>query len=766
MAAAENPIRKLGELLVIEGDLPAEAIPKILELQKAYQQTRGHMLFGQICVEKNLISRDRLQQVLKKYDKSIPLGQLMLLMGFLSAEALTKALARQKKEPEIKLGEILTSSQLITETQLVTALSLQRDIPVIKPEVEQLDINLLRGLDPQFVLKQAFLPLRRDQHQLVLAMEDPLDHKLQTTLKNHFQLRLVPVLASAREIRAALKSCYQREIERVRQLHEAARQPDVRSESPPPITADNPSDSPFSKLSLYEDESPTNQETGEPEAKYEADSPFRTLSLYEDDSPATAATAATTPLQIHMTPEPPPPPATESSAPTPFAEPSPPLKETLIVGTTSLSSADGQQRQEEGMLNYLIRNALIDRASAIHIEPQDKYLRVRYRINGVLQQRTALPQNLGTPMLIRLKEVCQLDSENNQTPQHHRLQARFNEEEFELSIATCPGTLGESVVLQIRSRQNTYASEWLNLEKIGFSPLYLQRLQQALAQPGGLVFITGPQRSGKTTTGYAAVNALNLLSHAIVSVENPVEHLMSGMTQMRWDPDGSLSFADLIRTTPHLDPDIVLISETESPESLTAAIEVALTGTKIITACPSFDTIGALLRLMSQGLEQYLMASGQLTLLSQRLVRKLCPDCRFSDKPSPRLLDFLGLRYIDPEAFPLWWPRGCEACQQTGYKGQTALHEILICTENLREALLTGQSAGQLRKWVWQEGKIISLAEDGYYKATQGLTSLTEVQRVASRSAQTRKWTAETLCQACHGDESVFEPPKSGGKIL
>lgn len=698
---------KLGELLVKEGYIPTDAVQKVLEIQKelAFISTREYKPFGQICVGLKLLSTDELQSFLKKHRKSILLGELLIKMRAIKSPHLEKALEIQEKEPERRLGEILLSLNVLNENQLVDAISLQLDIPKMLPAVELMDVSLLRGLDPQFVVKNGFLPVTRDEDQVTVVMEDPQDEKLKKYLRTHFQCRVIPAIAPSGEIRTALKAYYTQEFERIKQAHisqqQAAQIPEVKQE---------------------EDEWSDSHTGG-------GESPFSSLSLYEEEK------------------------KTEAPPPEPKQ-----LVETLIVGDVSLSSPDGKFKQEEGMLNYLIKNALLDQASSIHIEPQDRYLRIRYRINGVLNQKTALPQNLGMPMLARLKQVCALKAEHTHIPQRNRVQAKFNEQEFELGIATYPGSFGENMVLNIRQKQGANTNELLHLERTGLSPLYLRRMQKQLVQPGGLIIITGPPRSGKSTTEYASLNYLNLLTRSIVTAENPVELLLTGVAQGNWTPESGLTFAELIQSMSYMDPDVLMISEVDSPETLKATVDIALSGAKVLTAYPSFDTMSALLRLASQGLESFLIASSNISVLSQRLVRKLCPHCKVTDQASREFLDLLGLTAVAPDANLLHWPRGCNECNQIGYIGQTAIHEMLVCNETIRAAILDHQPAAKIRDLARNEAKLVSMAEDGYFKSVEGVTSLSEVQRVAFINEFDSKspWEADQILKVCRGEEPSY----------
>ena len=325
-------------------------------------------------------------------------------------------------------------------------------------------------------------------------------------------------------------------------------------------------------------------------------------------------------------------------------------------------------------------------------------------------------------------------------------------------MATFPCHWGEIVSLKIKEQQSNVFERLYNLQHIGFSPLYLRRFQEQLHQPGGLVILTGPALSGKTTSLYAAIRYLNEQNRSIITAENPVEHLITGTQQSSWTPDATGSYADHIRAMGFLDPDILMISDISTPEALDATVELALSGAKVLTAYPAFDGTGALLKLSKMGLADYLIASNQITVLSQRLIRRLCPHCKQPHTPDPHLFTALGLVDVDPQGLAFWGPRGCDQCQQRGYQGMVAIHELLVINEAIREALLEGKPAASIRGIARTEAKLVSMAEDGFYKALEGITSLEEVRRMAfvnEYDAQT-PWEAEEIRAICAGLQPDF----------
>lgn len=441
----------------------------------------------------------------------------------------------------------------------------------------------------------------------------------------------------------------------------------------------------------------------------------------------------------------------DTYAPTLYAEDHP------QVGGVDIYPEDSQRRQEDKVVHFLLKSALKDRANDIHIEPLENSLRIRYRIDGVLHHKTDLPHDLAAPLVSRLKELCGLSTQATE-PQRNRVKAHLLEKELELSMATFPCHWGEIVSLKIKEQQSNVFERLYNLQHIGFSPLYLRRFQEQLHQPGGLVILTGPALSGKTTSLYAAIRYLNEQNRSIITAENPVEHLITGTQQSSWTPDAAGSYAEHIRAMGFLDPDILMISDISTPEALDATVELALSGAKVLTAYPAFDGTGALLKLSKMGLADYLIASNQITVLSQRLIRRLCPHCKQTHTPDPHLFTALGLVDVDPRGLSFWGPRGCDQCQQRGYQGMIAIHELLVINEAIREALLEGKPAASIRGIARTEAKLVSMAEDGFYKALEGITSLEEVRRMAfvnEYDAQT-PWEAEEIRAICAGLQPDF----------
>lgn len=668
MSTPEAPPLKIGELLIKEGYLTPDMLRILLEEQKEQSflsSRKAYKPLGQMCIERKLMSPEELQKVLKKHNKRIRLGELMVNMNMIKETQLDAMLSLQQKSLGMKLGELLVEGGHITENQLVEALSLQLDIPRMFPALELLDSDLMRRFDVRYLEEELCIPMHQDAKGMTMVMANPLDENVCEALQQQAGVKIIPALAPVSVIRDVLSE-YQS------QQHESPQ---------------------FSGASMY-----------------------------------------------------------DTSAAAPAAESAP------QVGGVNVYSDDTQRRQEDKVVHFLLKSALKDRADDIHIEPLENSLRIRYRIDGVLHHKTDLPQELAGPLVKRLKELCGLNTAQERHPQRNRVKANLLEQEMELSMATFPCHWGEIVALGIKAQQSETYERLFNLDRIGFSPLYLRRFQQQLQQPGGLLIMTGPARSGKTTSLYASIRYLNEQNRSILTAENPVEHLITGTQQSSWEPSLDGSYADHIQAMGYLDPDILMVSDVSKPAALRATVELALAGAKVLTAFPAFDATGALLRLSKMGLEDYLIASSHITVLSQRLVRRLCSACKQPHTPNPEIFHQLGLVDVDPAGLTFWGPRGCDQCQQRGYQGLIAIHELLAINEAIREALLDNKPAATIRGIARTEAKLVSMAEDGFYKALEGLTSIEEIQRMAfvnEYDSQT-PWEAEEIRSICAGLEPEF----------
>ena len=396
----------------------------------------------------------------------------------------------------------------------------------------------------------------------------------------------------------------------------------------------------------------------------------------------------------------------------------------LIIGGTNLSME--KEDNIVGIVDYIFTNAIIEGASDIHLEPKEKSLRVRYRVDGILRHKTDLPISLAPSFVSRIKVLCGLDIAEKRRHQDGRIEARVMDKEVDLRISVYASTYGESVVIRILHRQ----TELIELDALGISPTNMARFQQMLEQPSGIILVTGPTGSGKTTTLYACLNYLNNGERSIITVEDPVEYTIQGVVQGQLNPKLGVTYSDFLKAMMRQDPDVIMVGEIRDTIAAEAVIQAALTGHKVFSTFHTDDTTGALLRLMDMGIDTFLISSTVVSILAQRLVRVLCPHCSKPYVPDQQLLASFGVTSTGADKFKFHQPVGCSHCADTGFKGRTAIHELLSVNDAIRDAILARKTSSQIRLIAREQSNLISMHEDGFYKATKGITSLEEVVRV------------------------------------
>jgi len=377
--------------------------------------------------------------------------------------------------------------------------------------------------------------------------------------------------------------------------------------------------------------------------------------------------------------------------------------------------------------NYIITNAIAEGATDIHIEPLENMLRVRYRVDGILRHKTDLPLHMSSTLSSRIKAVSGMDISDRRKHQDGRLGARVMNKTFDLRISSYASITGEAITIRILPKQ----SSLMDIDMIGLSPRNLTIYKNMLKIPSGIVMVTGPSGCGKTTTLYASIHYLNDREKKIITVEDPIEYTLAGIIQGQVSEKTGLTYNNCVRSILRQDPDIIMVGEIRDKESAEAVIETCLTGHKVLTSFHTEDTIGALLRLLDIGIETFLISSTVMSVLSQRLVRTLCPYCRTDYRPSEEVLAaFDSISPMNIDNFRFSTATGCLECNNSGFKGRTAVSEILVLNNDVRDAILSRTSSGNIRLVARRSAQLISMREDGFYKATQGLTSLEEVVRL------------------------------------
>ncbi len=381
-------------------------------------------------------------------------------------------------------------------------------------------------------------------------------------------------------------------------------------------------------------------------------------------------------------------------------------------------------------VNQLLREAHRDRATDIHLEPFPNELRVRHRVDGVLYE-TKIPKSIvrfREAILSRIKIMAGMDIVERKLPQDGRFRIRLEGDDVDVRLATAPTPFGESLTLRLLVH-----SGLVNLDQVGFESADLKRLRGLIARPHGMVLITGPTGSGKTTTLYACLNELNGIDRKILTIEDPVEYEMRGITQIQVQSKVGLSFARGLRSMLRHDPDVMMVGEIRDAETADVAVRVSLTGHLVFSTLHTNDAVGTVTRLLDIGVEPYLIASCVHGIVAQRLVRLICENCREDYKPGPEQLQVLGMARDakDDQGNPVKFfkGKGCPACRGSGYRGRTAIYEILEINAALREMVMDRASADRLREAAQKSGTRF-LSVSGRDKALQGLTTVEEILRV------------------------------------
>lgn len=391
-----------------------------------------------------------------------------------------------------------------------------------------------------------------------------------------------------------------------------------------------------------------------------------------------------------------------------------------------LSSAGAEDAPIIKLVNLLITQAVTDRASDIHIEPEEHGVRVRYRVDGVLHEVMSPPKSVQAGMTSRLKIMADINIAERRVPQDGRISLVVAGKKVDIRVASLPTVHGEKLVLRILDK----SSVLLELQDLGFLPGNFRRFEEAYSKPYGEILVTGPTGSGKSTTLYATLNILNKPQVNTITVEDPVEYQLPGVNQIQTHPKAGLTFASALRSILRADPDIVLIGEIRDRETAQIATEAALTGHLVLSTLHTNDAPSALTRLVEMGIEPYLVSSALDCILAQRLARKLCPRCKVEYTPTAEELAHSSFPF-DPEGdLPkLFRPTGCTACGKTGYKGRMALHEVMTVTEEVEKLVVEGATSEVIKKVALQQG-MITLREDGMEKVRMGRTSIEEILRV------------------------------------
>jgi type IV pilus assembly protein PilB len=375
------------------------------------------------------------------------------------------------------------------------------------------------------------------------------------------------------------------------------------------------------------------------------------------------------------------------------------------------------------LVNYVLTTSISHKASDIHIEPDNKIVRVRYRIDGVLREMMTQKISLHPAITSRIKVMAKLDIAERRRPQDGRIPVSINGREIDIRVSTLPTTGGEKVVMRILDSANLV----FDLEQLGFRQLLIDKFKRMLARPHGLLLVTGPTGSGKTTTLYSALQLLKSPEKNIITIEDPVEYQLGMVNQVQVNAAIDLTFAAVLRSVLRQDPNIIMLGEIRDKETARVAVEASLTGHLVLSTLHTNDSVGAITRLVNIGVEPFLVASSVIGVIAQRLARKICPACRQPFTPPPEVM---GRLKLPAEGSRYWKGQGCSQCFNSGHRGRLGMYEVFEISPEARQLMEANASAGQLRQLRSRLGET-TLFEEGLLAAANGLTSLEEVLRVA-----------------------------------
>ena len=400
---------------------------------------------------------------------------------------------------------------------------------------------------------------------------------------------------------------------------------------------------------------------------------------------------------------------------------------TEIRRELSSSASQGQNSENSGILKLIeiiLKTSIQSRASDIHIEPTETNCIVRSRIDGMLSETFIFDKDIYPPMVSRMKLLSNMDIAERRRPQDGRFSAQILDKEYDFRISTLPISNGESIVLRILDKSKVI----INLEDLGMHPDNFAKFKKSMKAPYGIILVTGPTGSGKTTTLYGALNDIKSVKTKIITVEDPVEYQLNMIQQVHVNEKAGLTFVSALRSILRQDPDVIMIGEIRDQETLRIAIQAALTGHLVFSTLHTNDAISALPRMIDMGIEPYLVSGALVCIEAQRLVRKLCPHCKQKITLSQKAFD--EVKKFVPENYQFYKSVGCPQCSQTGYLGREMISEILPISDHIASMVANGASKDELKSVAYEEG-FIDMFHDGVIRAANGITTLEEVYRVA-----------------------------------
>ncbi|MBA2173440.1 Flp pilus assembly complex ATPase component TadA [Halobacillus locisalis] len=531
------------------------------------------------------------------------LGDILKEAGLVSEDQIKETLNVKKSDQ--KLGDALLERGLITEQQLIEVLEFQLGFPHVSLYRYPVDTSLLSIVSKDFASRNMVMPLKKENNELTLAMNDPMDYYTIDDLQIATGFQILPVIATKDEIIQAINKYYN-------------------------------------------------------------------------------------------------------------------LKET----EQEMPDDDGEQAPAIKLMNQILQTGVQMKASDIHIDPQESKVLIRYRVDGLLRTERTVTKNMQSSLIARVKIMANLNITETRLPQDGRIKANVNSVPVDLRISSLPTVYGEKIVIRILD----LGSVLNRLSELGFNKVNYQRYMKMIEQPSGMILITGPTGSGKSSTLYASLNHLNTDDQNIITIEDPVEYQIEGINQVQVNTQTGLTFTNGLRSVLRQDPDIVMVGEIRDSETAEIAVRASLTGHLVFSTLHTNGAVATIPRLIDMDIEPYLVVSSLSGIVAQRLVRRICRDCKEKKEPTEmerEVFEKRGLSISD-----VYYGKGCSNCQYTGYRGRLAIQEVLVMDDEIRKMMMNNQSIAQIRQYVWRNGMIF-LIDDGLLKVKKGLTSIEEVMRVA-----------------------------------
>jgi type IV pilus assembly protein PilB len=610
---------------------------------------------------------------------SAKLGEILVRENLITSHQLRETLEYQRANGG-RLGSNLVKLGYVSDDVVTAVLSRQYGVPSINLDLFQIDTEVIKLISEEVALKYSVLPITKNGSTLTLAMADPTNVFAMDDIKFMTGFNVEPVIASESSIQLAIGKYYSgsNEID----IFDAAFA--VEAES-------------------FASSSAKNGNNGRAKSKLNGNQPAAE-SLSESD------------LDVSLD-------RFEFSGDA--GEDFEVLEEKDEIDLAALARAS-EDAPVVRLVNVLMVDSLRRGASDIHVEPYEKDFRIRFRIDGVLYDVMHPPMKIRDPLISRLKIMAKLDISEKRLPQDGRIKIKVKidnrSRELDFRVSTLPTLFGEKVVLRLLDKEKLM----LDMTKLGFEQESLDKFQRAISNPYGMVLVTGPTGSGKTNTLYSALQALNTSETNIMTAEDPVEFNLAGINQVQMKEQIGLNFAAALRSFLRQDPNIVLVGEIRDFETAEIAIKAALTGHLVLSTLHTNDAPSTISRLVNMGIEPFLVATSVNIIQAQRLIRRICNECKQEVQIPADALVEVGFNQEEAAGIKLFKGKGCSNCNNTGYKGRVGLYEVMEITDELRELIIIGASAMELRKKAIEVG-MITLRESGLHKIRAGITTIEEV---------------------------------------